>query len=116
MQAELDFTGAQLRDAGIDRAKQTADSKQPKWSETIYEGFKRYLLFIGIGNTFMIENFREWAEQNGYDMPENKRAFGFITPKACKQGFIRFVGTGKVKNKAAHCANAGEWLVLSGTK
>lgn len=107
-QAEFDFTGEQLRDTGIQLATDHADSKVKDWTKLTYGLFKDFLKEQR--EPFLLEEFRSWlALRDDYIFPDNLKAFGWIPPKAAREKLIKQVGTRKVKNAKAHCANAALW-------
>jgi hypothetical protein len=110
VQSELNFNidqGRLNRDAGIERAVKHADSEIPNWGIRVYELFKK---FLEVRSTpFLIEDFRDWS--NGkIDQPPSLRSYGFIAPKAAKEGLIEKLKTVNVKNTTAHRCFASEWI------
>jgi hypothetical protein len=73
------------------------------------EAFNLMKEFIPEQKQFMCEEFRDYCHDKGLTLPANNRAFGGIILKAMRQGLIRRVGYGKVKNPKAHAANAAVW-------
>ncbi|UXO94087.1 hypothetical protein Pan5_45 [Pseudanabaena phage Pan5] len=106
-QIEMDFTAAQLRDQGIKRAVEKANKVEPGWSDQAYEIFKQFLSVRY--QTFMIEDFRQYAIPMGLPKPPSDRAFGYIAIKAKKEGLIHRVGYGKTNSKTAHKTPAAIW-------
>ena len=106
-QITMDFTASQLRDQGIKRAVEKANKTDPGWSEQAYDLFKQFLDVRY--QTFMIEDFRQYAIPMGLPKPPNDRAFGFIPIRAVKEGLIYRVGYGKTTGKSAHKTPAAIW-------
>lgn len=100
--------GAAARDAGIAVAVEHADAKSPSWSARAYEMLKQFLL--NHNSSFMAEDVRMYAEALDFAVPPNKRAWGGVIAKASRKGLIKQIGTKRVKNKDAHCANAAVWV------
>lgn len=107
-QSEFNFTGQELRDAGIDLATDHAESKSKDWKNITWELFKEFLKTID--EPFMMESFRSFlAMKEDYEFPPVNMAFGFIPLKAAKEGLIKKVGYGKVTNVKAHATPASVW-------
>jgi hypothetical protein len=101
--------GRQLRDEGIKKAEDHANSVHPNWSEKAYEFLKRYLKNMG-GVEFQAEDVRSFAALVNFPLPDNARAWGGVFNRAIKENLIKKVGIGPVKNKKAHCANANIYI------
>lgn len=104
-QQQIDFTGADLRDIGMKKATDNADSKTPEWSELAY---KFLLSYISCHKEFMAEDVRK-ASEGIVPEPPSKRAWGSIFVKAAKNKLIVTNGTRPVNNPKAHRANAALW-------
>lgn len=108
---ELDLgRGKQLAEAGLSLAVESAEKKEKGWSRLCWQLFLVWLRRQRRGSEFKIEDFRKYLYD--YDLisaPPSERAFGFVSVKAKKEGWIAFVRTEKVKNKKAHGANASVW-------
>lgn len=106
------FEGKRLAETGLAMAVDHAEEKIKDWKKLVWQHFllwlrrkKRYQ------DEFLMEEFRAYLKD--YDlmeMPVSLRAFGFLSVKAKKEGYIISVGTGKVNNPKAHAANAGKWI------
>lgn len=97
--------GAQLRNSGMNQAETHANHLHHGWSHEAYsflEGYAR------INPTFMAEDVRT-ASAGVVPPPPSKRAWGAVIVRAAKAGIITSLGTRKVKNPRAHCANATLW-------
>lgn len=95
-------------DAGLQLAVDNSERKVKGWQEITYDHFKDFL--HDRCEPFMIEDFRSFlAMIDGYEFPDNSRAFGQIARRAATEGLIEFAGYGKVKNVKAHRANAAMW-------
>lgn len=110
LEISFDFTGAQLRDVGIQLATDRAESIHPNWREATYNLFKEFLREQD--EPFLIEDFRSWIALNhpDYEWPGSLRAFGFVSVRGAIDKLIKQIGTRKVKNKNAHCANSALWV------
>lgn len=101
------FTGEALRDEGLMRAVTHADKEIPKWSERVYEIFKKWLSEKPKGYSFLMESFRLHVEIHKLiEPPPNNRAYGIISRKALAQELVYQRNTGKTTNPKSHCANA----------
>lgn len=100
------FSGEQLRDEGIQRAIDHADSVNDKWSEKAYAFLLKWLMYQD--SEFMTEDVRK-ASTGLIPEPPHDRAWGGIIRKAAISGLIKKVGYRSVTNPQAHCANASVW-------
>ena len=107
-------TGSELKNAGIKKAIDSANAKEPTWSNKAFEALKDYIKnTVGSGFHFMTENFRDWVVRwNKLPAPPSNRAYGGVIAKAKHQKLIKCTGTQSVSNPKAHCANASVWVVL----
>lgn len=116
-QASLNFnepviaTGEKLRDLGIAKAINTAESIDPGWSLKAYNMLLEFIAGPGGNGTFMTESVRTWAEAKGFVAPASSRAWGGPMVKAKNAGLIKSVGLAPVNNAKAHKANATVWIV-----
>jgi hypothetical protein len=61
----------------------------------------------------MIEDFRlDMYQKDLLEPPPSERAFGVLSYRASRGGWIERIGIAKVKNKKAHNANASIWRKL----
>lgn len=105
-------SGPQLRDIGIKTAVEHADAVYEKWSEAAYAVLLKYIARYGSGKQFMGEQVRIYADVMGLPQPLSLRAWGGVMQRAFKEGLIKQVGTAKVLNAKAHCANAAMWEII----
>lgn len=85
----FNFTGEQLKQAGIILASENSEQKTPGWHQIIFEALKKYLkAHPGTAHEFRCEQFRKWCEEYGYPEPSHKRAFGTIMTMGIKAGLI----------------------------
>lgn len=100
------FSAEELRDSGIQRSVDTADSKIKHWSEQAFN------FLVSFANTesglFLIEDVRN-ASDGIIPEPPSARAWGSIAVRAAKNGIIKQRGYAQVKNKKAHCTPAAIW-------
>ena len=106
-QATFDFTGDQLKRAGMSLAQEHADAVTPGWSELAY----KFLInkFLPLHKRFMAEDVRSYAAQVDFTLPPHARAWGGVIAKAAKEYLIIKTSIRPVKNPKAHCANAALW-------
>ena len=109
-QMDMPLTGEARRDRGIERAANHADRISDGWSDRALEMLRCYLLLVG--GKFQAEDIREWSHKRGLSFPPSKRAWGGVVVRARNLGLIRCIGTEKVDNPTAHCANAAIWETI----
>lgn len=107
-QLSMDFTGDQLAQRGIEQAVNHADNVINEWSNLAYNFALKY---CQTHSKFMAEDLRNAADSIVSE-PPSKRAWGGIIRKLSFNGIIRSLGTSRVKNVYAHCANANLWEVI----
>jgi len=107
--SQLDISfGKKLRDAGIKQAIDHAESYSEGWTKLAYE---KLLEFLAIHEgSFLAEEFRHFAENNGLESPPNARAYGAIITRASREEKIRKAGHGQVSNPRAHACFASVWI------
>ena len=66
-QATFDFTGEQLKRAGMDLAQEHADAVTPGWSELAYQFLVNQ--FLPLHKRFMAEDVRSYAAQVDFTLP-----------------------------------------------
>lgn len=106
-QATFDFTGEQLKRAGMALAQEHADAVTPGWSELAYQFLVNQ--FLPLHKRFMAEDVRSYAAQVDFTLPPHARAWGGVIAKAAKEYLIIKTSIRPVKNPKAHCANAALW-------
>lgn len=110
--AMFDREGKVLRDIGMQQAVDHAEQVEPGWKDLAYRYLQRflneYVPRLGL-QSFMAEDIRAWAHEQGLGRPPTARAWGGIIAKAANRGLIVKIGVQQVKNKTAHCANANLW-------
>lgn len=104
---EFNFSGESLRDAGIKKAVDHAESECPGWAGMAYKFFTEQ--FLPKHKRFMGEDVRAYAAILDFQLPPHARAWGGIIAKAAKEFLIIKIGLNSVKNPKAHCANATVW-------
>ena len=109
-QQQIDF-GRKLRDEGIQKAVDNAESKEEGWSDTAYQYFKIYINNKPRGFKFMIEDFREYI-RGTLPLPPSKRAFGVLAIRGKRDRLIAKAGHGQVVNPTAHRCFASVWIKL----
>ena len=102
--SENNLSGSDLRDIGIKRAVQKVDKLIPKWTDKAYLYLKSYVQQKS--SPFKCEDFRDFCQFNGLEMPDNLRVFGAIIRRGLKEGLIKSKGLTQVDNPKAHMANA----------
>lgn len=98
-------SGETLRDKGIEKSIYTANKIYDQWSNQAFDFLLRYIQTV---KEFMTEDMR-LASIGTVPAPPSLRAWGGIIMRAAKAGLIKKTGFKTVKNKKAHCANAGVW-------
>lgn len=99
--------GERLRTEGLNLAVQNAG---PGWADKAYQAFKEWLFTKPVGYKFLTEDFRIHAQIfRLVDEPKSRRAFGFICPKAKKEGLIEWAGVDRTKDKSSHRTPANQW-------
>ena len=106
IQAEMNFSGIELRDVGMQKAIDHANDKAEKWSERAYQ---LLIKFLHTRKRFMGEDLRSYAAEVDFDLSPHARAWGGIIQRAAKELIIIKIGIGPVKNPKAHLANAAIW-------
>jgi len=99
------FSGAELKDIGINRALENAESKNKGWGAIAY-GF--LLEYIKKNKTFLAEDVSN-ASYGIVPEPPSKRAWGAIFVMAKKNNIIKKAGYSPVKNPKAHRTPATLW-------
>jgi hypothetical protein len=112
IQADLfsQSTGESLAIAGMTLAKESADQKVKGWSKHVWQLFLVWLRRRPRFSEFMMEDFVKYLE--GYDLieePFTNRAYGFISRRANKDGYIGHAGFAKVKDKKSHSRPGNVW-------
>lgn len=106
--SQMSPTGEELRDAGMQKAEDHANQKQPTWSD------KAYIFLLGFArrnDTFMVEEVRQ-AARGIVPEPPSLRAWGSVVTKAAKAGAIKRIGYKEVENPKAHCTPASVWMKI----
>lgn len=96
-------TAEELRDSGIRIAIEHAGE------EWVDKAMKALELYPGV-DKFMIEELRAWAYAHGLERPPHERAWGGITTRAVRKGWIVRVGYEQTSNPLAHKTPAAMWL------
>lgn len=99
-------SGREARDAGIERALDSAERKVSGWSDIAYGYLLEYLCHT---RRFQVEDFRAWAYRTGLEAPPSERAFGGVILAAKRAGKVRFAGYESVNNPRAHATPASVW-------
>jgi hypothetical protein len=91
----MNYTNARLgAERGMNQAVDHANRVAPNWSTRAYEKLFEY---AWLGNDFMTEDVRLWAEQTGLDSPPDNRSWGAVINKAVRANLIERVGYGNSK-------------------
>jgi hypothetical protein len=98
------FNGEQLRDKGMKVAADHAEAVILNWGKDAFDMLLEYP-----STTFMTEDLRFWAYNNGLPKPPNEKAWGSIIIKAVRAGVITHQGYRKVNNPQAHARPASVW-------
>lgn len=108
----LEKSATELKNDGIERAKNKADKENYLWSEKAYAFFIEYAK--NSKEPFMCNDV-VLASLNVLPQPENLKAWGAIAVKAMKSGLIKSIGYAKGK-KPEHHSNPRNNYVYTGTK
>lgn len=101
----------ELAENGLRIAVNNANREFPGWQERCWGLFERWIGKKEKGFRFLMEIFRNDCEKfNVIEVPASKRAYGFVSKKAMKEGLIKQIGTAKVSNPKAHNANAALYV------
>ena len=104
-QTDLNFSGADLRDRGMQQAVDHANEVSNGWSAIALTFVEHYAMN---NLTFSGERVRG-ASAGIVPEPPHLRAWGGVMMKAAKMGIIRKCGYVQVDNPNAHRANATLW-------
>jgi hypothetical protein len=99
-------TGQKLKEKGMQLSLFGAGNY---WRENAEKHFMNFLNSKD-HTSFMIEDVRRYAYENGFVETVNLRAWGAITSKFRRMGLINSAGYSTVKNAKAHCAVASLWV------
>ena len=95
----------ELKEEGMKRAIQHAEIIEPNWQEMALRFLETFahnhLVFTG-------EDVRN-ASSGIVPEPPCLRSWGSVIRTAANRGWIEQIGTVKVRNARAHCANAARW-------
>jgi len=107
-----DYTeGIKSRNAGMEKVEKSANEADPEWGEKAIKVFRNFVNMLPPGKDFMTEDVRVYAENNSLlPNPPSRKAWGPVTNKLAKEGFIRRVGFASVKNPKANMAPVGVWV------
>lgn len=103
------FQGKELRDIGIAKSENNANSKNENWS---FRAYWFLLQYIRNHNEFMAEEVRT-ASRGKVPQPPSNRAWGSVFVKAVKSGKIKRKGYKTVSNPKAHRTPATLWEVIN---
>lgn len=73
----------------IERAATAQDRRSPNWQDRAIALLSIYLISH---DTFITEDFRIWATDNGLDEPQEPRAYGAVIRRAKDSGMIKATG------------------------
>gem|GEM_PF-2595880 len=112
-QTKLIFNQQQGKDLaviGMNLPKETAERKEPGWSDRAFYLFKEFLLLKG-DTPFRGEEFINYCYVNDCHAPEgtSQRVFAAIIIRAKKEGLIKHIGYTQTHDPKSHRANCSEW-------
>lgn len=104
--------GEELAEIGLSLAVENAERKEKDWKKLVWQYFLLWLRRKKrMKDVFMVCDFRFYLkEYDLMEMPPSERAFGFISKRATKEGWIIPAGIGKSIGDKAHGANAGKYV------
>jgi len=109
-QLAIDFAAAkQQRDAAIHRAVEHADAVEPSWSDRAYAFLTDYLRTHA---TFTTEQVRD-AAAGIVNEPPSRRAWGAVTLRAVRAGWIVREGYVNANDPKVHMNVVTLWRVVA---
>jgi hypothetical protein len=107
--SQLNFLEAlEAKERGINQALTHAEQVIPEWKERAYKALEIFVRCYP--GSFMAEQVREFAEENGLPQAPSNRAWGGIIRRAAMEGLIKRAGFGTVSNVRAHSCFASVWI------
>lgn len=100
----------QLANTGLSLALESAEKKEKGWNRLCWQLFLLWLRRKKRYEEFRIEQFREYVYK--YDLltpPFSDRAFGFLSKRGVKEGWIAFSKVEKASNKKSHSTPVNVW-------
>lgn len=104
----LDWTPAERRDDGMQRAVDHADAVVHSWSDRAGELLLEYAAQRG---PWMVEDLREWAYVHGLPSPPDGRAWGAVVQRAARAGTIIRIGWQEAKS--SNLSPKGLWALAT---
>jgi hypothetical protein len=98
---------------GITQSATAQDCRSHGWGDRALAILRQYCAarkrrkFPG---EFTIENFRDYAEVRGLDVPENASAYGSVMRRASSAGLIQFAGYRPATTASAHGRPIRKWV------
>lgn len=93
------FNSRQEAIDGANRAADHAEAVHPEWKDQAFAMFKRY---ANDHASFMAEDVRVWAQQQGLPHPPDPRAWGQVAKRATREGIASISGYALTKVPPAH--------------
>lgn len=91
----------------IEKSELAQNNKVANWSEKAIQLLRTYSKTV---RDFITEDFREYAEANGLEVPTEPRAYGGIMVRAKKAGIIQSTGEYRcMKNAKSHSCPKVVW-------
>ena len=94
------------RDIGIHQAVRHADSVDPSWSEL---ALRYFTLYAGYNRTFLTEEVRSTAEDAGFPVPPDERAWGSVARTAARRGIVAHAGYVASRQAQGHHGPRSLW-------
>ena len=111
---ELIEEGERLKQEGIFKSIDHANSVKEGWFEKTFEASLTFIRSHPIAFLFMTENLRAWLiERSLAESPPSDRAWGAVTLRLRREGYIRHHGYSQVLNPKAHRTPATVWQIIS---
>jgi hypothetical protein len=101
-------TAKELGEQGMTRAVDHAERESPGWKDKCFDLFKEWLSKVPVGHRFLMEDFNEWALENGLETPPSFNAFGHLPKRAAAKKLIHSTGVAVGKKKRGH----GSWVCI----
>lgn len=92
-----DSDAAKLRDEGIKRSADRAERESPGWQNRAISFIQNYP-----EETFMAEDVRPFAYENGLDKPSNEKCWGGVFTRAKNEKMIVAIGLQLTRKAVSH--------------
>ncbi len=109
-QSEFNFDDPErLKQEGMKAALDHAEREEPGWTAKCFEMFVKWLAPFPVGHRFLMEEFNNWALDNGLEYPPSCNSFGHLPQKAARRKMIHSVDLTKGKIGRSHAGWIHVW-------